>query len=134
MLREILSRIQQEEQLPDLPRPCDVFDLAGGTSTGGYVFDDHSRKSGLTVGSLIVIMLFRLQMSVDDAIKAYASLAKRVFRRLFRPDANFRATQLEEAVIAIIQESLKIGETEARSIRLVDEERPKWCVISVLLL
>ena len=37
MLREILYRIQQEERLPELPRPCDVFDLAGGTSTGGYV-------------------------------------------------------------------------------------------------
>ena len=37
MLKEILYRIQQEEQLPELPRPCDVFDLAGGTSTGGYV-------------------------------------------------------------------------------------------------
>ena len=37
MLRENLYRIQQEERLPELPRPCDVFDLAGGTSTGGYV-------------------------------------------------------------------------------------------------
>ena len=37
MLREILYRIQQENQLQDLPRPCDIFDLAGGTSTGGYV-------------------------------------------------------------------------------------------------
>ena len=37
MLREILHRIQQEEGLSELPRPYDVFDLAGGTSTGGYV-------------------------------------------------------------------------------------------------
>jgi len=37
MLKEILYRIQQENQLQDLPRPCDIFDLAGGTSTGGYV-------------------------------------------------------------------------------------------------
>ena len=37
MLREILYRIRQERQLPDLPRPCDFFDLAGGTSTGGCV-------------------------------------------------------------------------------------------------
>ncbi len=39
MLKEILYRIQQEKQLHDLPRPCDIFDLAGGTSTGGYVHD-----------------------------------------------------------------------------------------------
>ena len=37
MLKEILYRIQQEKQ-PDLPRPCDIFDLASGTSTGGYVY------------------------------------------------------------------------------------------------
>ena len=36
MLREILYRLQQEKQLQELPRPCDFFDLAGGTSTGGY--------------------------------------------------------------------------------------------------
>ena len=37
MLKEILYRIQQENRLQELPRPCDIFDLAGGTSTGGYV-------------------------------------------------------------------------------------------------
>ena len=37
MLKQILYRIQHAEQLSDLPRPCDVFDLAGGTGTGGYV-------------------------------------------------------------------------------------------------
>jgi len=37
MLKEILHRIQQKRRLQELPRPCDIFDLAGGTSTGGYV-------------------------------------------------------------------------------------------------
>ena len=37
ILKEILSRIQQKRKLQKLPRPCDIFDLAGGTSTGGYV-------------------------------------------------------------------------------------------------
>jgi len=37
MLKQILYRIQHEKQLSDLPRPCDVFDLAGGTGTGGCV-------------------------------------------------------------------------------------------------
>ena len=36
MLKEILYRIQQENKLEELPLPCDIFDLAGGTSTGGY--------------------------------------------------------------------------------------------------
>ena len=37
ILKEILYRIQQKRRLQELPRPCDIFDLAGGTSTGGYV-------------------------------------------------------------------------------------------------
>ncbi len=66
---------------------------------GGYVFDDCSRlgMSDITVASLIVIMLFRLQMSVDE-------------------------------------NSLRIGEAEARSIKLLDEGGPKWCVTMSLLL
>jgi len=37
ILQEIMSRIQHDEKLADVPRPCDYFDLIGGTSTGGYV-------------------------------------------------------------------------------------------------
>ncbi len=37
ILREILYTLKEEEGLADIPRPCEVFDLAGGTGTGGYV-------------------------------------------------------------------------------------------------
>jgi len=37
ILHEIMSRIQHDLALPDLPRPCDYFHLIGGTSTGGQV-------------------------------------------------------------------------------------------------
>lgn len=66
-----LSTLMILEQLmeaidPDAPpKPCDYFDMIGGTSTGG----------------LIAIMLGRLQMSVVDCITAYLSLSKRVFRK-----------------------------------------------------
>lgn len=43
MLKEVLYRIKQKEGSKDLPRPCDVFDLAGGTGTGGYVPIHHSQ-------------------------------------------------------------------------------------------
>ena len=36
ILREVLYRMQQQQGLAEIPRPCDVFDLAGGTGTGGY--------------------------------------------------------------------------------------------------
>ena len=44
-------------------RPCDYFDLIGGTSTGG----------------LLAIMLGRLQMDAKSCIRAYKSLSKEVF-------------------------------------------------------
>lgn len=64
-----LSALMILEQLmvavdPDAPpKPCDYFDMIGGTSTGG----------------LIAVMLGRLRMSVADCIAAYLSLSKRVF-------------------------------------------------------
>jgi patatin-like phospholipase/acyl hydrolase len=51
---------------PDLPpKPCEYFDIIGGTSTGG----------------LIAIMLGRLRMTVDDCIDAYTSLSDKVFEK-----------------------------------------------------
>lgn len=49
--------------LNDEPRPCDIFDLIVGTSTGG----------------LIAIMLGRLHMTVDQCIEQYGVLGKRIF-------------------------------------------------------
>lgn len=49
--------------LADEPRPCDVFDLIVGTSTGG----------------LIAVMLGRLHMTVDECIEQYELLGSRVF-------------------------------------------------------
>jgi patatin-like phospholipase/acyl hydrolase len=40
------------------PKPCDYFDMIGGTSTGG----------------LIALMLGRLRMGVDECIAAYTDL------------------------------------------------------------
>jgi patatin-like phospholipase/acyl hydrolase len=46
------------------PKPCDYFDLIGGTSTGG----------------LIAIMLGRLKMDIDDCITAYLQISQDVFQ------------------------------------------------------
>ncbi|KAF2022643.1 FabD/lysophospholipase-like protein, partial [Setomelanomma holmii] len=66
-----LSALMILEQLmeavdPDAPpKPCDYFDMIGGTSTGG----------------LIAVMLGRLRMTVGEAIIAYLSLSNRVFQK-----------------------------------------------------
>ncbi len=35
ILHEIMRRVQYDVDLADMPRPCDYFDLIGGTGTGG---------------------------------------------------------------------------------------------------
>lgn len=68
ILKRIIHAIKVEAKkegidLADDPRPCDVFDLIVGTSTGG----------------LIAVMLGRLHMTVDECIQQYEVLGKRVF-------------------------------------------------------
>ncbi|XP_006463724.1 hypothetical protein AGABI2DRAFT_225647, partial [Agaricus bisporus var. bisporus H97] len=80
-----------EEPLSALPKPCDYFDLIGGTSTGG----------------IIALMLGRLRMDVDMAIKSYDDLAKQVFSAM-KPwghwgDGKFKATALEAAMKSIVK-------------------------------
>lgn len=36
ILDEIMRRVQYDLKLQEIPRPCEYFDLIGGTSTGGY--------------------------------------------------------------------------------------------------
>lgn len=37
ILENIMEHLRLEKGLNQVPRPCDYFDLIGGTSTGGYV-------------------------------------------------------------------------------------------------
>ncbi|KAL1976590.1 hypothetical protein VTN31DRAFT_2872 [Thermomyces dupontii] len=63
ILEHIMEKIRDENGLDHVPRPCEHFDLIGGTSTGG----------------IIAIMLGRLRMTVDECIRAYRDLGKRAF-------------------------------------------------------
>ncbi|KAH9203476.1 acyl transferase/acyl hydrolase/lysophospholipase [Leptodontidium sp. 2 PMI_412] len=65
ILKSIMDQLNDKRKTASLPlvKPCEVFDLIGGTSTGG----------------LIAIMLGRLEMDVDKCIEAYTKLAEAVF-------------------------------------------------------
>ena len=36
ILKELMDQIAHKEKLRTTPRPCDYFDMIGGTATGGY--------------------------------------------------------------------------------------------------
>ncbi|RDL30230.1 uncharacterized protein BP5553_10508 [Venustampulla echinocandica] len=94
ILKSIMDRLNYERKCTaNLPpaKPCEVFDLIGGTSTGG----------------LIAIMLGRLEMDVDECIAAYSDLAEAVFHQKKsrlpfnlkgKVQAKFDSAKLEKAV------------------------------------
>ncbi|KAI1123951.1 hypothetical protein F5Y10DRAFT_250888 [Nemania abortiva] len=65
ILKALMDSLNYERQVYNVPvlKPCHVFDLIGGTSTGG----------------LIAIMLGRLEMDINRCISAYIDLMKTVF-------------------------------------------------------
>lgn len=62
----ILKKLMESLDPDEPPKPCDYFDLIGGTSTGG----------------LIALMLGRLRMSIDECIEAYKNLSPAIFSKL----------------------------------------------------
>ena len=90
ILKELMHQIQRQNGLTILPKPCQIFDMMGGTSTGG----------------LVAIMLGRLQMTVDQAIEEYLILSKIVFGKKkfsFMPEGKFKAKNLERAIQSVVQ-------------------------------
>ncbi|KAK5652534.1 hypothetical protein OQA88_10440 [Cercophora sp. LCS_1] len=94
ILEEIMKGIGKEMGLPDVPKPCDIFNMIGGTSTGG----------------IISIMLGRLGMTVEECLEAYQEVARQAFtrkRRLqFLPSSSgsFSATALENAIKKVVKQ------------------------------
>ncbi|KAH7008703.1 hypothetical protein EDB80DRAFT_751332 [Ilyonectria destructans] len=89
ILQNLMSTIDPDSP----PKPCDYFDMIGGTSTGG----------------LIAIMLGRLRVTIDECITAYTSLSDKVFeKKSHRVKINgqfqgrFDTAALEQAVKQIL--------------------------------
>ena len=62
---QIIQQLMERINPNDPPRPCEYFDMIGGTSTGG----------------LIAIMLGRLKMDVKSCIEAYMDMSDKIFRK-----------------------------------------------------
>ncbi|PHH49541.1 Vegetative incompatibility protein HET-E-1 [Ceratocystis fimbriata CBS 114723] len=95
ILEKIMERMKQLERLPEVPRPCDRFDLIGGTGTGG----------------IIAIMLGRLRMTVDESIKAYKKLSETGFcekpTKFKRRKYAFSGKKLEAAIKVAIRDNCR---------------------------
>lgn len=89
ILNELMLRIQAREKLDTTPKPCEIFDLIGGTSTGG----------------LIAILLGRLGLPVDKALEEYGKLAEQVFskKKSKGHEGMFYATALENAIKSVVR-------------------------------
>ncbi|KKF92131.1 Vegetative incompatibility protein HET-E-1 [Ceratocystis platani] len=91
ILENIMECIQKSEGLSEVPRPCDRFDLIGGTGTGG----------------IIAIMLGRLKMGMTQSVEEYKILASKMFvpapKTSFKKRVSaFSAKKLEVAIKQMI--------------------------------
>ena len=90
---------------------------------------DAKRFSEL-IGSvrIIAIMLFRLGMTVDEAITSYASLSKYIFAKktLLSSQKKTNASRLEDAIAKVIHSTLNIDESQAQKILMLDDKGSKW--------
>ncbi|RYP36266.1 hypothetical protein DL767_003419 [Monosporascus sp. MG133] len=91
----IIQQLMEAVDRQHPPKPCQFFDMIGGTSTGG----------------LIAIMLGRLEMSVADCIAAYSKMMDGVFKKKqHRVDirgqvqARFDTAQLERCIKSIVRQ------------------------------
>ncbi|KAI0119738.1 acyl transferase/acyl hydrolase/lysophospholipase [Daldinia grandis] len=94
ILENIMEGIRKEKGLDQAPRPCDCFDIIGGTSTGG----------------IIAIMLGRLGLTVDECIRAYDKVGKVAFTPKWTrfpiapPKGAYSAQALESVMKQMVME------------------------------
>jgi len=77
-------------------------------------------------------MLFRLRMTVDEAITAYARLSEDVFSsKSVWSNMKTNASRLENAIAKLINSSLDVHEREAQTMPMLDDNGPKWRVVQI---
>lgn len=133
VLKHIMDNLNHEREDASLPKvkPCEVFDLIGGTSTGGYV----RRCPAVTPSNksrLIAIMLGRLEMDVDECISKYCNLMKTIFAKKSNRirfdwklgiNPRFDSQKLKAAFLEVIR-SCDLPEDE-----LFNDEKQRGCKV-----
>ncbi|KAF4452130.1 Acyl transferase/acyl hydrolase/lysophospholipase [Fusarium austroafricanum] len=133
ILEKLMEELRQVNGLDQVPRPCEWFDLIGGTSTGG----------------IIAIMLGKLGMTVAECIQAYKKVAQQAFTLKSRatipgrPNGAFSAKKLEDAIKQTVRdhcidplcaEQRKGGEATTKTCSHADMQfRGEACTKTVVL-
>ncbi|PBK94679.1 FabD/lysophospholipase-like protein [Armillaria gallica] len=100
ILQNLMWRIRMSDDLDHTPRPCEYFDLIGGTNTGG----------------LIALMLGRLRMSVEEAINYWGKFSVKVFgdtKGFGIRDGKYRASNFEDILRSIVKDHTEPHNPEA---------------------
>jgi nucleoside phosphorylase/patatin-like phospholipase/acyl hydrolase len=116
MLQTVFNMFKNELDPPQADlKPCEFFDLIGGTSTGG----------------IIALMLGRLRMSIEKCIQAYSKLGEGIFatQQGFPHEELFDAARLKEAIQGIVE-----TETGDKDAPLLDPLADKSCKVAVFTL
>ncbi|KAI5918527.1 FabD/lysophospholipase-like protein [Camillea tinctor] len=125
ILQDLMERIKVAKGLTEVPRPCEIFDIIGGTSTGG----------------IMAIMLGRLGMAVDECITVYRQVARRAFTPKIRfpfpcsPGGAYSAKALEMAIKEVIKAQCKESPCKAKN-ECSHEDMPfrdSTCVKTIVL-
>ncbi|KAK0451243.1 FabD/lysophospholipase-like protein [Desarmillaria tabescens] len=91
ILRNLMWRIRMANDLDYTPRPCEYFDLIGGTNTGG----------------LIALMLGCLSMSVEEAIACWEQFSVKGFddtKGFGIHDGKYKASSFEDILKSIVKD------------------------------
>ncbi|PQE23033.1 ankyrin repeat protein [Rutstroemia sp. NJR-2017a WRK4] len=117
-----MDKVNEERKKKGLApqEPWELFDLIGGTSTGGYVVLYLYFLRSLMSYRLIAVMLGRLRMSVKECKERYMKLAKDAFTPIYssfnrvgkllgkiQAKPAFNEKKLEDAILSIILSALQ---------------------------
>ncbi|KIJ49299.1 hypothetical protein M422DRAFT_246386, partial [Sphaerobolus stellatus SS14] len=117
-----MKRLKQRENLDEMPKPCDYFHLIGGSGTGG----------------IIALLLGRLKLTAEDALKEYIILLEQIFHQSNRTSrlatkegGSYKASKMEVAMKDLIARSGQ-GFSQEELMRQNDDEHLGKTFVCVL--
>lgn len=132
ILQAHMKHLQDQANLQDaqIAKPCEVFDLIGGTGVGGCVSSTVPVCLELiSFLRIIAVLLGRLEMDIQTAIDRYTSIVDQVFphQKWYEFAGLEKPTKiLEEELKKIVKEMLRDTDT------LLLGEQESQCKMSVL--